>query len=82
MAKLKRKQSEMKTLRLIDQLERIDNIEVPYHVWTALNGDNKAINFNSWGEVCLGGDYKTILEARKAIEWYVDQLGGKVKWNK
>jgi hypothetical protein len=27
-------------------------------------------------------DFANLEELRKAIEWYADQLGGKIKWDK
>ncbi len=70
--------------RLFDKIKDMNAVDVPYNVWNTFGDDRnvKQINYNSWGEVCLGGDYKSIPEARKTIEWYVNQLGGKVKWEK
>jgi hypothetical protein len=36
----------------------------------------------SGNEICLGGDYVSIEDARYALEFYVRQLGGSVKWQK
>lgn len=59
----------MKTLA--KRLKEHKDIEVPYHVWTCF-GD----------QASLGEDAKSLDELRKAIEWYVEQLDGKVKWSK
>lgn len=61
---------------------RVSEVEIPYKVWTALH-ENQLSVFIHGTDVCLGsGDYKSITEAREAIAWYVEQLGGKVKWSK
>lgn len=60
----------------------VADIEVPWKVWTAFFETKKNVHVTGH-DVCLGnGDYKTISEAREAIAWYVEQLGGKVKWSK
>lgn len=54
-------------------------IEVPWHVWTCFGGSSKKITFAE-EQASLGEDFKTLAQLQTAIEWYVKQLGGKVKW--
>lgn len=68
-------------MKLADKLKDYKPIEVPYHVWTCFGKDSKSILL-AGDEASLGGDYKSLEELRSAIEWYVNQLGGKVKWKK
>lgn len=68
-------------MKLSDKLKDYKPIEVPYHVWTCFGEDSKSILL-AGEEASLGCDYKSLDELRTAIEWYVDQLGGKVKWKK
>lgn len=52
--------------------------EVPWEVWTKL-GSKNVLLFNeqvSFGE----SDYGTVEQMRTAIEWYVEQFDGIVKW--
>lgn len=65
--------------KLHKRLEEYRPIEVPYHVWTVFGNESKFI-LVSGDTASLGEDYKTLAELRKAIEWYADQLGGKIKW--
>lgn len=55
-------------------------IEVPWDVacYLANQESNKICVVGS--EVSLGSDYGSLSECRAAIEWYVKQLGGSVKW--
>lgn len=76
----------MKQQTLLQKYQAIEKIgtriEVPYHVWTILGGQ-KSLEIVGC-EVCLGFDldYANIPQARKAVEWYVTQFGGNVKWSK
>ncbi len=54
-------------------------VEVPYHVWSQMRPDSQRISIVG-SDVSLGEDYATLEGARAAIEWYVQQLGGTVKW--
>ncbi len=56
-------------------------VTVPFHVWVVF-ADKAVQDISVLGDsVCLGGDYVSLTEARKATAWYVEQLGGKVVWN-
>ena len=65
--------------KLKQQLKLQKDIEVPYHVWRFLGTNSKFILVRG-DEASLGEDFGKIEELRKAVEFYVDQLGGKIKW--
>lgn len=67
-------------MKLKKRLVKYKPIEVPYNVWRFIGSNSKYIN-EAGNAASLGEDYGTIYELRNAIEWYVDQLGGKVKWD-
>jgi hypothetical protein len=71
--------AKQKEKRAIDIIVTQPDIQIPWEVARFM--DSKTIRFFG-DQICLSneGDYATLAEARKAIEWYVDQLGGKVKW--
>jgi hypothetical protein len=72
--------------KLIDRYIEIQKIgteiEVPFEVKRVIGGHRMSI----MGEqVSIGSDdcdFVSVSEAREALEWYVNQLGGKVKWSK
>lgn len=68
-------------MKVIEQLKLQKDIEVPYHVWRMFGDQCKFITLAGY-QASLGEDYGTIEELRKAVEWYVEQLGGTVKWSK
>lgn len=68
-------------MKLKEQLKLQKDIEVPWHVWTKFGRSAKSISVNgSQASFTNEADYGTIEELRLAIEFYVEQLGGKVKW--
>ncbi len=68
-------------MKIIEQLELYKDIEVPYHVWRMFGEQCKLISL-AGSQASLGEDYGTTQELRRAIEFYVEQLGGTVKWSK
>ena len=68
-------------MKLIEQIKLQKDIEVPYHVWHMFGEKCKFITF-AGSQASLGEDYGAVEELRKAIEFYVEQLGGTVKWSK
>ena len=68
-------------MRLKEQLELQSDIEVPWHVWRLFSENCKRISIGG-AQASFGEDYGSKEELRVAIEWYVEQLGGKVKWEK
>lgn len=67
--------------KLIEQVKLQEDIEVPFHVWRFFGDRAKEINI-AGNQASFGEDYGTTEELRKAVEFYVDQLGGTVKWSK
>lgn len=65
--------------KLVEQLKLQKDVEVPWHVWRFFSDDCKVI-FIGGDQASFGGDFGDINDLRKAIEFYVDQLGGKVNW--
>jgi len=68
-------------MKLNEQLKLQKDIEVPYHVWRMFGDQCRFITL-AGNQASLGEDYGTAEELRKAVEWYVEQLGGTVKWGK
>lgn len=71
-------------MKLIDKLKAQQELildHVPYECISVFG--NRTIHFRLMDtEICLGEDYVSLETARKAVEWYVEQLGGTVKWSK
>lgn len=67
--------------QLIDYLKEPSTIDVPYHVWRFIGDETKQISL-AGDQASLGLDYGSLQELRNAIAWYVEQLGGQVKWEK
>jgi hypothetical protein len=67
-------------MKIIEQLKLQKDIEVPYHVWRMFGEKCKFITL-AGSQASLGEDYGTVGELRKAVEFYVEQLGGTVKWS-
>jgi hypothetical protein len=55
-------------------------VDAPFHVWTKFSERQRTISIVGT-DISLGEDYCSIDQARDAIEWYVNQLGGKVEWS-
>ncbi len=68
-------------MKLKEQLKLQKDIKVPFHVWRMFAEECKIIHL-AGNQSSLGGDYATLQELRTAVEWYIEQLGGKVKWEK
>ena len=70
-------------MKIIEQVKLQKYIEVPWHVWSKV-GENAKYIMIMGNQVGLTseGDTGTVEELRRAIEFYVDQLGGTVKWSK
>jgi len=68
-------------MKLKEQLKLQKDIEVPWSVWTKFGENAKFISVNgNQASLTNTSDYANMEELRAALEWYVDQLGGKVKW--
>ena len=71
----------MKEKKIVKQLKMQKDIEVPWHVWTKIGRCAKKISIaGSQASLTNEGDYGSLEELRKVVEFYVDQLGGKVNW--
>ncbi len=65
-------------MKLIDRA-RLPGIEVPYIVKRAFPG---GLFVDTAGtQITFGEDYLDILEARLALQWLVEQMGGQVRWD-
>jgi hypothetical protein len=69
-------------MKIKEQLELQKDIEVPWHVWTKFGNCAKKVSLHG-NQVSLTNeaDFANLEELRRAIEWYADQLGGKIKWD-
>lgn len=69
--------------KIIEQVKLQEDIEVPWHVWRMFGRCAKRISLHgNQASLTNEGDFGTSEELRKAIEFYVNQLGGTVKWSK
>ncbi len=55
--------------------------EIPFHVWSCFWSDRPDLYIDPYG-MQIEGDNNSVGNYRIAIAWFVDQLGGKVKWSK
>jgi hypothetical protein len=80
-AKVKDTANLKKTVKLSEQLTLQSDIEVPWNVWRMFGERSKIVTV-AGNQASFGEDYGTQEELRYAIEWYADQLGGTIKWEK
>ena len=73
---------------LIQAYKEIQEIEAqvpeyPHVVWTKIFG-SRFKPLITGNQICLSNDadYASVSEAREAVEYLVEQLGGTVKWKK
>lgn len=52
--------------------------QIPFEVWRFFG--RKPAFFGNQIEIAKEGDWATIPELQVALGWWVEQLGGKVKW--
>lgn len=70
-------------MKIIEQVKLQEDIKVPWHVWTKFGESAKHVTImGKQVSLTSEGDFGSIDEIREAIEFYVDQLGGTVKWSK
>ena len=56
------------------------SVEVPWAAMRVLHGESKTLDV--WGDqVSLGEDFVSLQEAREAIQFYAEQLGGLILWD-
>jgi hypothetical protein len=65
--------------KLIEQIKLQKDIDVPWNTWRFFASSCKKINL-AGEQASFGEDYGSVEELRKAVEFYVEQLGGKVSW--
>lgn len=72
-----------KKLTVLQRFQAIQNIgtevEVPWYVWRLFGSQQKSISISS-DQISFGEDFASPQECRIALQWYVTQMGGKVKW--
>ena len=70
-------------MKIKEQLELQTDLEVPWHVWTKFGSNAKRVTFaGNQASLTADADFASLEELRKAIQWYAEQLGGKVEWDK
>lgn len=70
-------------MKVIEQVKIQKDIEVPWNVWTKFGESAKHITImGKQVSLTSEGDFGSVEELRKAVEFYVEQLGGTVKWSK
>jgi hypothetical protein len=70
-------------MKLKKQLKLQKDIEVPWYVWTKVGENAKFISVHGdQASLTNTADYGNVQELRAALAWYVDQLGGNIKWKK
>ncbi len=70
----------MNIVQKAKEIDKLNRVEVPYFVWHLLGIESKEIMLSGSDSISLGEDFASVGEIRKALDWYVDQFGGKVKW--
>ncbi len=66
-------------MKVYEQLKLQHDVEVPWEVWRFFGRTAKKFVL-AGNAASPGEDFGNIDELRAAVAWYVDQLGGKVKW--
>jgi len=79
---LRKVRMKKKGLKAVDILITQPDIDIPWEVYAVISDSKIQITFAGNQLSIGGGDYVELNEARDAIEWFVDQLGGKVRWDK
>lgn len=72
----------MKVIERAVEIDKLNEVEVPYYVWALFGDGCKTIRVIGSKEISLGEDYTSIDQIRIALDWYADHFGGKVKWKK
>ena len=69
------------TPKIAYQLTLQKDIKVPWEVWRFFGSSSSEVRLFG-NQASFGEDFGTKEELRVAIEWFVDQLDGDVKWKK
>lgn len=73
---------------IIEKLKAIETIgceiEVPYSVWSVTTGKAHSIRIITTNEISVfeDSDFCSLEQLRTALDWYANQLGGKITWKK
>ena len=80
MSKKKLKTNSATIIQRYEAIQKVGTeVEVPWHVYRFL-GDRRIDIFGNLIAIGAENDYGSLTEVRAALEWYVTQLGGTVKW--
>jgi hypothetical protein len=63
-----------------DRLLECHEIDVPFNVYRFFNSSSKIYLMGNVAILSKDGDSGSLSELQEAIEWYVKQLGGSIKW--
>lgn len=76
----KKKKNEPK--KAYQRVTEYKSIDIPWEVYCFLPHDGViAKEMEIYGDqIGIGGDFMNLAESQTAIQWFVDQLGGKVQW--
>ena len=78
--KRKEQKQQQSAVRIVDVIAKgVPEFPVPYHVSCVFGTGVEPRVFGD--QVTFGEDFVSLHEARVALEWYVEQLGGKVEWD-
>lgn len=73
------KNKEKNVLECHEIAKKVAEIAPPWDVYRLFSTQCKTVQI--WGDqISLGEDFASLKECRNAIQWYVEQLGGKVQW--
>lgn len=77
---------QVRTLTLHEKYQIIQDVghtvAIPWEVSHILCSEDFKFISVMGDDISMGHDYVSLAEARSAVEWYVTQLGGAVKWQK
>ena len=70
-----------KEKKAVEIMQSQPSMEFPWHVGRFFGSNSRKIDF-AGDQASFGEDYGTLGELRPALEWFVKQFGGTVKWSK
>ena len=68
-------------MKAYKKMKKVEDIQMPWEVGRFFKDGSRSISFFG-DQASFGEDYGTIEELRSAIQWFVEQFGGTVKWKK
>lgn len=69
----------VKKRRAVDEM-RSQDIPIPWEINRFLDLEGRLPVSGEQASLSKGGDYGSLDDMRKCVEWLADQFGGKVKW--